>query len=259
MIWVPFQMWLSRSRKPRETVKHLTSAWTKAYRETARIKFPLGREEDAKKADAWVASQLKVRKKAIRAHQSYVGAWVEPVLAISFLPVWILSMDSIRRMSGDTRTVASFILNAETNPAAANLAGIEPGFATESLYWIPTLSAADPSWILPISYGVLATYSAWGRVKGALKSPVRTSKSSLKLEVVSRVQNKLALAMLGLPWLFTAVLIRSEASTAVVLYLLGTTATMSVQKAVLARLLGISERMPTLHAKQAQPKKKNEE
>src|ERR1700761_4371134 len=42
MTGIPIQIWTSRLRKPRETVTQLTSAWRKAYQETARIKYPLG-------------------------------------------------------------------------------------------------------------------------------------------------------------------------------------------------------------------------
>ncbi|EXJ71613.1 uncharacterized protein A1O5_05421 [Cladophialophora psammophila CBS 110553] len=247
-----------RSRKRRETAMQLASAWRIAYQDTARIKFPSGREADAKKAESWVASQLKARRKAIQKHNSYLPIWVEPVLALSFIPVWVFSMDCIRRMAGDKRTVTSLFFRADGSTIDPNIVPMEPGFQTETLWWIPNLASPDHLWILPITYGVLATFSVWTRVREAAKRETDTSSlngDAERLKVFSANLSKtLSYILTAMPTVFTYLIIRSDLSTAVVLYLIGTTTTQLVQRPLLARVLGTAKRFPLLKAKQAKPK-----
>lgn len=241
--WLPFQMFTTYKRKPREEMTHLLSAWRGVFQEMAIIKFPGGKESDAREAEAWVVSQLRDRQKAIRKHTHYLGAWVEPVLAVSFLPVWILCMDCIRHMAGDYRTVTSLFLGTP-NTAMSNIASLEPGFDTESVLWVPSLVLGDPLWILPISYGALATFSVWLRVKNSIET-----RKDLKL--VDRFFKTLSYAMLALPSVFTGVIIYCDMSTALVLYLIGTTVTQLVQRPLLAQLFGTARRIPKMNAKVA--------
>ncbi len=260
--WTPIQIITARLRKPREGVAQLMSAWRSAYQESGRIKFPSGTEADAKKADAWVVEQLKARKKIISKHQKYWGDWVEILLTTSFIPVWIGCMNCLRRMAGDTRTVLS-VLEGESATVTSRLNSLEPGFetnnsffepglATESLYWIPDLVSGDPLWILPISYGVLATYGVWTRVKESIRKP-----KNARLAPVggsARQSPTLSYIMLGLPSVFTFVIIWSDMATALMLYMLTNTATQLAQKRLLGRLLGTVKQIPTLNARQVKSK-----
>ncbi|KAJ9602047.1 hypothetical protein H2200_013407 [Cladophialophora chaetospira] len=250
MSWVPVLILTSHLRKSREHVTQLLSAWRKAYQETASIKFPRGTLADAKKAEAWVVEQLKKRRQAIRKHERYAGSWVDPALSISFIPIWILSMDCIRRMAGDTRTVTALLWEGSDTVSKPSI--VEPGFATESLFWIPSLASADPLWILPLSYGALATYSAWTKVRNTIRQP--KSAVPTPLEATAGISKRLSYVMLGLPSIFTCIIIRGDMATALVLYLIGTTVTQLVQRPLLAGVLGTAKKTPTLHAKMARPK-----
>jgi hypothetical protein len=243
MSWLPFQMFTQYKRKPREQMTHLMSAWRGVFQEIARVKFPGGKESDAMEAESWVVSQLRDRQKALRQHNRYLGAWVEPVLAVSFLPLWILCMDCIRHMAGDYRTVTSLFLG-EPNTALSNIASLEPGFDTESVLWVPSLVLGDPLWILPISYGALATFSVWIRVRNSIETRE-------EMKFVDRFFRTLSYAMLALPSLFTAVIIYCDMSTALVLYLIGTTVTQLVQRPLLGRLFGTARRIPKIERKRA--------
>lgn len=219
------------------------SAWRSVFQEMARIKYPGGKEKNAREAESWVVTHLRDRQKAMRKHTSYLGVWVEPVLAVSFLPLWILCMDCIRHMAGDYRTVTSLFLG-EPNTAMSNMASLEPGFDTESVLWIPSLVLGDPLWILPLSYGALATFSVWARVKNSIGT-----RGQMKL--VDRIFRSFSYAMLALPSMFTAVIIYCDMSTALVLYLIGTTVTQLVQRPLLARFFGTARRIPKMELKQA--------
>ncbi|KAH0843230.1 hypothetical protein FOPE_08289 [Fonsecaea pedrosoi] len=258
MTWIPVQLLTHRSRKRRESATHLATAWRIAYQDTARIKYPAGREADAKRAEGWVASQLKARKKAIQKHIPYLPIWVEPVLALSFIPVWVFSMDCIRRMAGDKRTVTSMFFRSDGGTVDPNIVPAEPGFQTESLWWISDLASPDQLWILPVTYGTLATLSVWLRVRDAAKQRPEVSYSNsddARLRVLAAKTNRaLSYVMTALPSVFTYLIIRSDLSTAVVLYLIGTTTTQLVQRPLLARVLGTTKLVPPLRAKQAKAK-----
>ena len=262
MSWMPFQIWMAQSRKPRETVTNLTTAWRAAYRDTARIKFPGGKEEDARNAEAWVISQLRGRKKQIQKHQKYVGTWVEVVLATSFLPVWILGMDCIRTMAGDTRSLTKVLyqmIRTDHGDVLPTVGALEPGFAAESLYWIPSLVSPDPLWVLPITFGVLSTYSIWTRVKHVIADPVVGLESGSKEDRAKRASTrffkKFSYMVLGLPSLFTVLIIRGDMATAVVLYLLTTTTTQLVQRSVIARVTGTHKHFSKFNARPARAKR----
>ncbi|KIX95264.1 uncharacterized protein Z520_09181 [Fonsecaea multimorphosa CBS 102226] len=267
MTWIPVQLLTHRTRKRRETAMQLASAWRIAYQDTARIKFPGGQETDAKRAERWVSSQLKARRKAIQKHISYLPVWTEPLLAISFIPVWVFSMDCIRRMAGDKRTVTSlFFKSSDGSTIDPNIVPMEPGFQTESLWWIPDLAAPDHLWILPITYGALATVSVWLRVREAARlqpddnhPPLRTGRDEMLKAAAAKFNRGLSYVLTAMPTVFTYLIIRSDLSTAVVLYLIGTTTTQLVQRPLLARVLGTSKRFPLLKAKQAKTKGQVEE
>ena len=258
MIWIPVQVWQLRGRKPRETLIQLTSAWRRVYQDTARIKFPSGSEADAKQSEAWVRGQLKAKRKDLKKHIKYTPPWVDIMLGISFIPLWISSADCLRRMSGDTRTIASLFAGpgAEASAMASDRIPIEPGFAIESLFWIPSLTSADPQWILPMTFGMIATWAAWLRVRDAFK-PQPNSLDMLRLVRV-RVSRILGLLMLGAPSYFTYIMIRSDLATAVVLYVIGTTITTAIQRPLVARLVGSAKRIQPLYAKMAKPKGQQE-
>ncbi|EXJ59007.1 hypothetical protein A1O7_06438 [Cladophialophora yegresii CBS 114405] len=254
--WLPIQYLTQRARRPRETAMQLTSAWRNAYQETARIKFPQGREADAKKAEAWVVEQLKARRKAIQEHNKYLPSWVEPVLAVSFIPLWVLSMNCVRRMAGDERDIVSLIygfFGRATSNIDTQLGHIEPGFDTESLFWIPSLVSGDPLYILPMAYGTLSTFSVWLRVKDALRRP-SPAMADPKRERWALFSKTLSYGLLAMPAFFTFAIIRTDMATALVLYLITITGTQLVQRPLLARLLGTNKRMPPLRARMAKLK-----
>jgi hypothetical protein len=207
-----------------------------------------------------VIEQLKARRAAIQEHNKYLPVWVEPVLAISFVPLWVLSMNCIRRMAGDERDIVSLIYSffgRATSDIDAELGRIEPGFDTESLFWIPSLVSGDPLYILPIAYGALSTFSVWLRVKGALKRPTSSATDSY-LDRWARFTQTISYGLIAMPAFFTFAIIRTDMATALVLYLITITGTQLVQRPLLARLLGINKRLPPLRAKMARLKRGKE-
>jgi membrane protein insertase Oxa1/YidC/SpoIIIJ len=263
MTFVPLHIWAAQIGKPREAKSQIMAAWRKVYQDTAVIKYYRGTESDAKKANKYLLEQIAARGKEIDRHRSSLSRWsrwVDPCLAISFLPIWIAGMDSMRVMSGDTRTVMSLIFNffgEDTAATTLSVGTVEPGFVTETLSWIPSLASADPEWILPLAFATVATHSIRTRLRGELSRPtasVLTPGNTPGLRIVSSFFRGIAYTMLFLPTLFAVIMIHNGWAAALVLFVLGNSVTQHVQRSAINRLVGTHRKYLRLYARSAQAK-----
>lgn len=258
--WLPLQVLAHPSRKRRANVNYLLQSWRNAYQRTARIKFPGGKEGDARKAEQWVSARLRARLQAIQKHQPYtLGTWRDWLLQFAFLPVWICNADVIRRMTGDERTLTSLLFrnNSQMDPTVVPA---EPALVTESLWWIPDLISPDQFWILPISFGALMFMNARITVgKDIMESQRKvTEMAPGYARTRAAFFVNLSQFMLAAPFLFSWILIRNEVATAVLLYLIGSASMQLVQRALWTSLFGgktitpLESRLPRPKARQSQ-------
>jgi hypothetical protein len=256
-LWLPVPYWMAKTSEPRNTATLLTLAWRKHYQETARIKYPGGRVQDAKNAEKWVQQQLLERHRDIKRNIKYWPGWTSLVASLSYIPLWLAGLDTVRCMtgrgeilstkSGPTSGGATVVFDlpgaASSAPAdsadivttATGFSGIpvEPSLQLESILWTHTLAQPDPQWILPLAYWAIATYSIWSRV-GRAKDP------ALVQTPVSRFLEQFRRAFLALPTVLTVIVIYTGMPSAVVLFLIGSSAAQILQRPVIARLAGIS-------------------
>lgn len=262
LTWVPIQVLLNPSRQRRRTAEYLLTGWRKAYQETARIKFSRGREQDAKQAEAWVSNQLRERLKAIRKHNNYLSPWAEWGLQISFLPIWILNVDVIRRMTGDERTLTSVFFRTDQGTVDTSIVPVEQGLHHESLWWIPDLMSPDQLWVLPLTFGALSFASAWvavGRGLSQQQRRVTTMQPGSQRRISESFFLNLSHFVLAAPPVFTFLIIRGDVATAVVLYLIGSVGTQLLQRSLVSFLLGSSKGLAPLRPKLARPKGQSED
>lgn len=240
LAWIPVQILSTISLKRRQIEGPLLKGWRKAYQDIAVVKFRDQTQQSAEKAEAWVSKQLQARRKAIRQHSNYLSPLSVFGLQLSFLPVWILNADVIRRMTGDDRTLLSLFINTDHNRVDTTIVPAEPGLQAESLWWIDSLVSPDHLWILPLTFGALSIASAWlGAGRGMAKQQVRISTME---PGVARQREVFFLSVsqfiVAASFLFPIFIIRSETATAVVLYLIGSVGTQLVQRPLVSYLLG---------------------
>ncbi|KIX05077.1 uncharacterized protein Z518_05949 [Rhinocladiella mackenziei CBS 650.93] len=250
--WIPILVVTNRNAKRRQTVSQLLVGWRKAYQSVAALKFPFGDEKAAKNAESWVSTQLAARQKSIEKHCKVLNPSLVMALQLSFLPIWIINADVVRRMTGDERTITSMLF--KTNEKVdVSIVPAEPGLAAESLWWIPNLVSPDQLWILPLTFGTLSVTSAWmavGRGKGLTRLERRVSAMEAgPMRTRESFYLQLSQSIIAASFIFPFLLIRSETATAVVLYLIASVGTQLVQRPLIGYLLGGSNALEPLDAK----------
>ncbi|EXJ86147.1 hypothetical protein A1O1_06517 [Capronia coronata CBS 617.96] len=240
LAWIPVQVISTISLKRRQIEGPLLKGWRKAYQDIAVVKFRDQTQQTAEKAEAWVSKQLQARRKAIRKHSNYMSPLSIFGLQLSFLPIWILNADVIRRMAGDDRTLLSLLVSTDHNKVDTTVIPPEPGLQAESLWWIPDLVSPDHLWILPLMFGALSVASAWmaagrGMAKQQVKISTMEHGVAKQREIFFLSVSQFIVAA---SFLFPVFIIRSETATAVVLYLIGSVGTQLVQRPLVSYLLG---------------------
>jgi inner membrane protein COX18 len=258
--WMPLQILTSRDIKRAQVQAPLLVGWRKAYQGMAQLKFPGGTEANAKQAEAWVQSQLAARRQEIRKHNPHMSPWTRFGLQLSFLPIWILNADVIRRMSGDERTMLSLFFKTSHDKVDTSIVPLEPQFLSEGFLWIPNLVSPDDLWILPMTFGALSVASAWMYAgQGIKKQQARlTAMPPGPMKTREAFFLQLSQFVVAASFVFPVFLIRSETASAVVLYLIGSVATQLVQRPLVNWLVGGTKGIEPLEPRVPRQKGKRE-
>lgn len=246
--WVPIQCIIARNRQRRLLIAQPLLAWRQIYRRSAPRPAGARTDADAAKAESWVKQKLEMRTASLRKDLPYMNQKWELILPLMFLPVWFLNAETIRRMSSDTRTAMAWIGGrgqADDSPESA-LIPIESGLETESLAWTPDLISADPYLILP---GIFLILSVWNARAAVGKQPDPQVQKELQRTRSGRLQLELPQAIQVVSFLFPLSLIWQGMPSAVVLYLIGSSATMLVQRPLIKRLMGETKVLKPLNAR----------
>lgn len=248
--WVPIQCIIARNRKRRELISQPLLAWRYIYRKAAVAARDRNSasEADAQNAADWVAQKLEMQKASLRKDLPYMETKWEWILPLMFLPVWFINAETIRRMSSDTRTALAWIggqAQADDSPGSV-LIPIESGLETESLAWTSDLVSADPYMILP---GIFLIFSVWNARVAIGKTPDAEVQKEMRRTRLGRIQLEIPHAIRVLSVVFPLSLIWQGMPSAVVLYLIGSSATMLVQRSVVKRVMGETKVVKPLNAK----------
>lgn len=246
--WIPVQCLIARNRRRRLLVGQPLLAWRQIYRKS--VPRPSGppTDEDAAKANLWVKEKLQMRQASLRRDLPYMNLKWEFILPLTFLPIWFLNAETIRRMSGDTRTAMAWIGgrgHADDSPESV-LVALEPGLELESLAWTPDLVSADPYLILP---GIFLFLSVWNARAAVGKAPDSFLQNELRRTLFGRLSLELPQAIQTVAFVFPLLLIWQGIPSAVILYLIGSAATMIVQRPLIKRLMGETKVIKPLNAR----------
>ncbi|KAI1616737.1 hypothetical protein EDD37DRAFT_65771 [Exophiala viscosa] len=251
LLSLPILYFTNKSVQREQKIAPILKGWREAYKWRARLQFPAGgTEETAKKAEAWVQSQLSVRHKLLQKSYKIMGSWSRGALQISFLPIYIVNADVIRRMAGDERTLLS--LFTKTNGKVdTSIVPPEPGLQTEAFSWIPTLTSPDELWILPLAFGALSVTSTWLAVGKYIKTQQRTITGMPLGPMRTRqvVYLQISQFVMAASFLFPALIIIWELPTAVTLYFIGSVGTQLVQRPLVRWLVGNKKPIEPLEAR----------
>jgi hypothetical protein len=217
--------------------------WQKIYKEQAlRMIGSGGDEAKARQADRLMKTYLKARGRNIYSvNKIWAGTntWWVP---LTFLPVWIVNADCVRRMSGDDRTFLSMFLPDNHDKVDTSIIPVEPGFQAESLWWLPDLLSPDPYWALPVTWGALFfanVYNYGGR--DLLTGATLRRLQAMPEGTTKRVQTVfywLAQFQVALSVFLPYCVITAGLPTSVMLYFIGSSATMLIQRPVVNWLVG---------------------
>ncbi|QSZ31950.1 hypothetical protein DSL72_001519 [Monilinia vaccinii-corymbosi] len=146
-------------------------------------------------ANQFVADKMRKKKKELYSRYS-CGTWKQ-YLSLVQLPVWLVAVETIRKMCGAhdglLRWIESLFISINANEPAAGTDPdlgsllLEPTFATEGALWFPNLLIPDPMLMLPfmLSGSILLNLShSMGRPKSVF---VRRLSNSLKVVALAIV------------------------------------------------------------------------
>ncbi|KEF52676.1 uncharacterized protein A1O9_11093 [Exophiala aquamarina CBS 119918] len=246
--WIPVQCIIARNRRRRLLVSQPLLAWRQIYRKS--VPRPPGppTDEDAAKANEWVKQKLGMRQLSLRRDLPYMNLKWEFILPLTFLPIWFLNAETIRRMSGDTRTALAWIGgrgHVDDSPESV-LVPLEPGFELESMAWTSDLVSSDPFLILP---GIFLFLSVWNARIAVGKAPDTNVQNDLRRTVAGRLSLELPQAIQTIAFVFPLILMWQGIPSAVILYLIGSAATMIVQRPLINRLMGETKVIKPLNAR----------
>ncbi|ESZ90880.1 hypothetical protein SBOR_8721 [Sclerotinia borealis F-4128] len=138
----------------------------------------------------------KMRKKKNELYSKFsCGTWKQ-YLSLVQLPVWMVAVETIRKMCGAHDGILKWIeslftsSNANESAAAADLdlgsLLLEPTFATEGALWFPNLLIPDPMLMLPfmLSGSILLNLSSMGRPKSVFMRRLSNSLKVVALAII---------------------------------------------------------------------------
>ncbi|RVX70206.1 hypothetical protein B0A52_05539 [Exophiala mesophila] len=172
LAWFPIQCKIDQNANRRAALSNILQTWRHIYRRQALARFPPTSPAAAEEAEKWVQSQLKIRQALLQKDNKVLPSGVPFLLIVSFLPVWILNADVIRRMTGDERTITNW-LGLTKGTVNAEIVPQEPGFVDQGLPWVTDLVSMDPYYILPLAFGAISLANAYGATKALLNPKMK--------------------------------------------------------------------------------------
>ena len=257
LAWLPVLYITNKASKEEQKLAGILKGWRQAFQSRAVMKYPAGTDDAAKKAEAYVQTQLNAKLKDMRKHTKYLGKWSRAALQVSFLPIWFINADVIRRMSGDTRTALS-VFTKMGQEADTSIVSIEPGLQNESFLWLSNLVEFDQTWGLPLFFAALSGASVWQIVGKDIKKMQSKVTGMNRGEAKTRELVTLQFSQLiaASAFVFPLLIIRGELPSAVVLYMIGSVGTQTIQRPFVKYALGIKP--PTDKLETRIPKLKGE-
>jgi mitochondrial inner membrane protein COX18 len=244
LAYSPVQYILNRDQRDAAIHVPLMVAWRDSLRKQAKLKFRPSNPRNLRLAEQWTEQQLKLKR-------NDAGTFSKPrtikhiLLSLGFLPIWIVNMDTIRRMAGVETTLLA-TLRGTGEKLDNSIVLPEPSLAVEGMLWFPDLTMADPTMILPISFGIASLANWWsatgkrdrerGQVIKNAESLTDQKKAAIRGQLFSSVIFCLSLCA-------GPILIANEVPSGVCLYLTASAMTMLVQRPVMKRMMGLKEQI----------------
>ncbi|CAD6445384.1 d5a7673f-60c4-426a-98e2-a6876cffb5f7-CDS [Sclerotinia trifoliorum] len=145
-------------------------------------------------ANQFVKDKMKKKKKELYSRYS-CGTW-KHYLPFVQLPIWMVAVETIRKMCGAhdglLKWIESLFISTNANESVAttdlDLGSLllEPSFATEGALWFPNLLISDPMLILPfmLSGSILLNLSGQGRPKTVFMRRLMNSLKIVALAII---------------------------------------------------------------------------
>ena len=177
VLFAPLAVWIRKQSQRAQSAGPLLQAWSPIIRDRVRKQYG----SQGPEACSFIAKD-ELRAKRVELFK-IVGfkPWVR-YLPILQLPIWLLPMETLRRMCGARQGLLSYLASLVTEgskiesvPAPVS---IEASFANEGILWFEDLLAPDPILILPF----MLTAALWINVtrhdRQLKLENVRTSKTA---------------------------------------------------------------------------------
>ena len=187
-------------------------------------------------AERWVHDKLQARDNILKMRYKY-KPWVR-FLPFTFLPVWIINIDVLRRMAGMERTLMSSITGGQEKLNQA-IVPPEAMMTHDGVLWFSDLTVADPTYLLPLTVWALMGYNHWRMTKN---SHEKTDDEIRRLEsLAAKIRAYTARTVRRCMTLFVVLLgpLIVEVPSAVVAYWAAGTATQLIGQDVLKKLVGV--------------------
>ena len=234
LLFLPVQYMIERNTQRRLSYQSVALAWLQEYRR----QFIQKEQMDQKRygpnvANQWTLEMQQKKEKQLKGrhgYQSWMG-W----LPWTFLPVWLINADVVRRLIGMDRSIFGLFTNVHPDKVPT-----ESAMSHEGLLWFHDLAIADPTHALPIAFWALVGTNIYLM---KLERPPMTRKEIGMLSApVQRFRARAGLLIRETLDLFALligpILIWQEIPSGLVLYFFGSTATHMLEKRYLKKLLG---------------------
>lgn len=145
-------------------------------------------------ANQFVKDKLEKKRKELYSRYN-CGTWKQ-YLSFMQLPIWMVAVETIRKMCGAhdglLKWIESLFISSNANESAASTdldlgsLLLEPTFATEGALWFPNLLISDPMLILPfmLSGSILLNLSGQGKPKSVFYRRFLNSAKVVALAII---------------------------------------------------------------------------
>ena len=235
----PAQYYGLRLSQKRQAIAPLQSATSKVINGRTSEKAKRGEFKDRADMEKWQLTEIWRRTSLLRKNHQIGSFWKGLLAQLAFLPIWFVNIGVIQSMSGVKRaSLLSLFVEPGTLPAA------EPGFATGGFLWITDLTQADPTGILPATFGVVLYVSMLGSSPRTSEQNYHDSVRQLKQKVDRTSVLQYAGSILEDAKKYLAIfmaVILTQVPAAVVIFMCGSTMTQIGGTQILKRLAGVGK------------------
>ena len=193
-----------------------------------------------KAVETWVEKEVNKQRKPLVEKFGY-RAWVN-LLPLASAPAWIINTDVVRRMIGMRQSLISYF-QTEDGLIDSSLIPPDPSIAAESFLWIPALSIADPTWLLPITLWALVASQVYLRLKDMplMSLKKRQNLPSFKTRLAAEVSTRLRELGVLFGVCLGPFLIIAEIPSALVLYWVAASGTLILERFLVRRIVKLGK------------------